>query len=346
LPDPEDEEHAHPRVWQWVVYLRGEGGLGHAAVAGLCFGVAVAFLPKALFSVGLVGLGTALALRGRAAWRGGLRGAAVLLGCTLVPVGALVLAIWRGGFWSDFVFWNYTFNKFYYLETHFDGPSALATLLVSFGESPLLWGGGLAGVWLTAPSLWRGQPRPEAVIAAVITVGFIVIMFVTRWPFAHNLLLMQPMLALLAAVVLDRIESNGLRTAVGVVLVLMVVKVGVLCLVYTEGHDSPAVQRRLLESTDPSAPVAAAPPYNPIFRPDAFFFWYVPVSNSVAYIEWCRLHRVPPTRLEADARVWRDRPPRFVYAPEDEPSWAPYGFAEHQSAYRTTDVPGLWELAR
>jgi hypothetical protein len=125
-----------------------------------------------------------------------------------------------------------------------------------------------------------------------------------------------------------------------------VVKVGVLCLVYTEGHDSPAVQRRLLESTDPSTPVAAAPPYNPIFRPDAFFFWYVPVSNSVAYIEWSRLHGLAPTRLEADARVWRDRPPRFVYVPEDEPSWAPYGFAEHRSAYRPTDMPGLWELAR
>jgi 4-amino-4-deoxy-L-arabinose transferase-like glycosyltransferase len=343
-PDPWMSLFCVLGVWQWVTYLRSVGGARHAALAGLCFGAAIAFLPKAIFFVGLVGLGTALAVRGRAAWIRAAGGAGVLVAAALVPVGALLLAIWRSGSWSDFVLWNYTFNKFYYLETHFDGPSALAMLAVCVGESPLLWIGGLVGVGLTARSLWRGQTEPALAIAAVVTVGFIGVMFVTRWPFNHNLLLMQPLLALLAAVVLDRLEAPGLRTAVGVLLLLMVVKVCILCLVYTEGHGSEGVQRQLLQRTQPGDAVAAAPPYNPIFRPDAFFFWYVPESNSIAYLEFCRRRGLEPTRIEEDRRIWRERPPRFVYVPEDEPSWAPFEFAQHRSAYRMTDVPGLWEL--
>ena len=311
-PDPWMNVLCFIGLWQWLVYLRAGGRLRPAVLAGLCFGAAVAFLPKAVFFLGLVALGTALALHGRVAWARAGRGAAVLLAAALLPLGGLGLALWRARLWSDFVFWNYTFTRFYYWHTHFDGPSALETLLVSLGEDPLLWVGGLVGVAFAARSVWRREAEPEVAIAASVVLGFIAALFRTRWPFSHNLLLMQPLLALLTAVVLDRLDSGRLRTAAGVLL---------------------------------STRVAVPPPSNPIFRPDAFFFWFNSEYFATAYLDWCQLNGAPPTRVEGDRRVWREHPPRFVYVPKGEPSWAPFEFAQHRRDYVETDVPGLWELS-
>ena len=331
-------------LWQWLVFLRSEGRLGHAALAGLCFGTAVAVLPKALYFLALVGLGTALCLRRRAAWAHAARGAAVLVAVALLPLAALALALVRLGLWDAFVFWNYTFTPFYYWKTHFPGPSASETLLLSLEESPVLWLGGLLGVGFAARAVWRRDAEPAVAIAAVVSVGFILAMFETKWPFSHNLLLMQPLLALLAAVVLDRVGAARWRGALGLLLLAMLAKVGVLCLVYTENPGAELVQKRLLEASSPGTPLAVPPPYNPLFRPNAFYFWFNPQYFVAAYLEWCALHGEPPLEVERDRRAWRERPPQFVYVPKDEPTWAPYDFASHQAQYGQTDIPGLWEL--
>jgi 4-amino-4-deoxy-L-arabinose transferase-like glycosyltransferase len=344
-PDPWMNVLAFTGLWQWLVYLRSEGRLRPAMLAGLCFGAAIVLLPKAFFFLGLVGLGTALALRGHEAWARAGRGAAVAVGVALLPVATFGLVLLRLGLWDDFVFWNYTFTPFYYLHTHFDGPSARETFLVSLGEDPLLWLGGLWGVLTAARAAWRREVEPEVAIAAVVVVGFIAAMFHTRWPFSHNLLLMQPLLALLAAVVLDRLGAARLRAVAGVLLLALVAKVCVLCLVYDEGRGAEVVQRRLLAETEPSMRLAVAPPYNPIFRPNAFFFWFNPEYFATAYLDWCRLHGLPPRKVDEDRRAWTEHPPSFVYVPRDEPSWAPFEFGQHRSAYLETDVPGLWELA-
>lgn len=344
-PDPWMNLLCFAGFWQWVTYLRSPGRPLHAALAGLCFGAAFVFLPKAAYFVGLLGLGTALALQGRTAWWRALRGAAVAFGAALVPAGLFALALWRGGLWDDFLFWNYTFNAFHYLETRLGGVSSVEMLLTSVGENPLLWLGGAFGVGLVARSVWRREAVPEVAIAAAVSVGFVAAMFRTRWPFSHNLLLMQPLLALLAAVALDRLRAPALKAVAGVVLLLMVLKVGVLCLVYTEGKGADLVQRRLLTATEPSTPVAVSPPYNPIFRPNAFFFWYIPEGFARSYLEWCRLHREIPRRVDADRRVWQERPPAFLYAPKGEPTWVPFEFELHRDAYVETDVPGLYRLA-
>lgn len=343
-PDPWMAVLCWVGLWQWLVFLRGEGHLGHAALAGLCFGTAVAVLPKALYFLALVGLGTALCLRSRAAVVRSARGAALLVAVALVPLGALALTLVQLGIFKAFVFWNYTFTPFYYWKTHFPGPSAAETLLVSLEESPVLWLGGLLGVGFAARAVWRRDAQPAVAIAAVVSVGFVLAMFETKWPFSHNLLLMQPALGLLAAVVLDRIQPLRWRRALGLLLVVMLAKVGVLCLVYTENPGADAVQKRLLQASSPGTPLAVPPPYNPLFRPNAFYFWFNPQYFVAAYREWCALHGVPPVEAERDRRAWRERPPQFVYVPKDEPTWAPDGFADHQAYYRETDTPGLWEL--
>jgi hypothetical protein len=343
-PDPWMNVLSFVGLWQWLVYLRSHSRLRHAALAGLCFGAAMAFLPKADYFIALVALGTALALRGRAAWGQAGRGAALAFGTAMLPVGAFALAVWQLSIWHEFIFWNYTFTPFYYWHTHFDGPSALATLLVSMGESPLLWIGGLWGVALASRSIWRRTVEPEVAIAAVVTVGILAAMFQTRWPFSHNLLLMQPLLALLATVVLDRLAVPRLRAAASILMLAMVAKVGLLCLVYTEGEGAEAIQEELLRLAPPGTPLAVAPPHNPLFRPNAFFFWFNPEYFVAAYLDWCQLHGVAPREVERDRQAWETRPPVFVYWPKNEPSWAPFEFALHQAAYASTDTPGLWRL--
>lgn len=341
-PDPWMNALATLGLWQWTAYLC-QGGLRRAVLSGFFFGAAFAFLQKALAFVGLVGLGTVLSLwspqvRARAA-----RGAAALLAAAVAPVGLLALVIWRGGYWSDFAFWNYTFNRFYYLKTNFDGPSALETVAISIGEDPLLWVAGLIGIALTARSALRREGEPALVIAATVVIGMLAGLFQSRWPFSHNLLLMQPPLALLAAVAIDRLTSPRWRTVAAALLLLLIAKLAVICTFYTEGHNAMAVQDRLLAQTKPSDPIAVPPPYHPIFRPDAFFFWYVPVNNSIAYLELCQAHPCPSDRVEQERRAWDERPPRFIFTPSDERTWAPFEFDLHRAAYRRTDIEGLWE---
>ena len=99
----------------------------------------------------------------------------------------------------------------------------------------------------------------------------------------------------------------------------------------------------LLAVTGPGDPLAVTPPYHPIFRRDAFFFWYVPQYNVVAYLACCREVGCPQGKVGRDLRAWVTAPPRFVYLPADEPSWAPYGFAEHRSDYRLEPDGALWK---
>ena len=317
--------------------------LAAAAWAGLALGGSITFLQKAFAFAALVAIGTALWLgRDGGNWRRAARGGAVLAACAAIPVGAMAILVYRAGFFRDFWFWNYTFNRYFYLKTHFTGPSAWAVTGVAVAENPLLWLAGFAGLAIALRR--RLRVEPEIAIATLVVCGLLASLFQSRWPFSHNLLLLQPCLALLAVGPLERaVEAPRTRTAVLVVLTLLTVKVGVMSLVYTEGGRSAEVQQRLLAVTGPGDPLAVTPPYHPIFRRDAFFFWYVPQYNVVAYLACCREVGCPQGKVGRDLRAWVTAPPRFVYVPADEPSWAPYGFAEHRSDYRLEPDGALWK---
>jgi 4-amino-4-deoxy-L-arabinose transferase-like glycosyltransferase len=329
-------------LWQWSAYLR-EGRLRSAALAGFCAGLAVVFLQKAVAFAGLMALGTAaIAVARPERLQRILRGGALAAAAALLPIGALFALVQRAGLWSDFFFWNYTFNRFYYLATQFDGPSALAIVGVSLAENPLLWLGGLWGLSIALRRFRALPDQPELALSIAVAVGLLTSLFQSRWPFSHNLLLVQPALALLAVHALEELRAPRWRTAAGIAMLVLIAKVGVLSFAYDEGHGNLRVQERILAATGPVDRVAAPPPYNPIFRRDSFFFWYVPVNNAHAYLETCRRWRCPGGKVDHDLQAWRTDPPALVYLPADEPTWAPVGFDAHRAEYRETDVPGLW----
>jgi 4-amino-4-deoxy-L-arabinose transferase-like glycosyltransferase len=341
-PDPWMSFFCLLALWQWASYLRG-GKLWNAALAGLCIGIAIAILQKAFAFAGLLAIGTIpAALGGRERLVRATRGGGMAIAAALVPLAVLVLLVQRAGIWTDFVFWNYTFNGFYYLATQYEGPSAAAVVGISVAEHALLWIGGFAGLWLTFRRFRHLGDQPEIALSAAVVIGILASLFQSRWPFSHNLLLMQPALGVLAVAALEELRDPRWRAAAGVLLVLLVAKVGVMCFTYDEGHGNVAIEDRILALTEPTDPVAAAPPYHPIFRRDSFFFWYVPLNNAQAYLECCRRFGCPPGKVEHDLAAWRIDPPAVVYLPADEPSWAPVGFPAYRNQYRATDVAGLF----
>jgi 4-amino-4-deoxy-L-arabinose transferase-like glycosyltransferase len=347
-PDPWMAFFCLVALWQWAAYLRG-GKPWHAALAGVSIGVAIVVLQKAFAFAGLLAIGTVpVALAAPDRLRRILRGGALSIAAALAPLAAGVLLLRAAGLWSEFVFWNYTFNRFYYLATQFQGPSATAVVGVSILEQPVLWLGGFVGIWLAIRRFRQLADQPELALAATVVLGILASVFQSRWPFSHNLLPAQPALAVLAVAALEELHDARWRTAarwhtaVGIVLALLVVKVAAMCFTYDEGHGNIAIEERILALTGPAEPVATAPPYHPIFRRDSFFFWYVPLNNAQAYLECCRRFGCPPGKVEHDLAAWRTDPPAAVYLPADEPTWAPVGFAAYRSAYRPTDVPGLF----
>ena len=327
-------------VWCWLRYL-GEGGARWAALAGFAIGCATVFSQKTLPFAGLIGIGTIVAVaRDRSRWARTARGAALVAGAAAVPILAMVIAIHRAGYWSEFAFWNYAVTRNLYLQNAPSnlGASLFATIGVSMAEAPVLWAAGLAGI-----ALAMVRPRLETTIPAVVVVGALAALLPSRMPWNHYLLLVQVFLALLAVPVVDLVlQSVRWRAAAATLLLLMVVKTAVLSTFYTEIPDGPKVQRAALAATGPEDRVAMPPPYHPIFRKDAFFFWVVPGLLIPSYLDLCARARCPSGLVAADARAWDQSPPVTVFAPPDEPLWIPRGWDEHRSEYVATSTPGLW----
>jgi len=340
-PDPWTAALAAIALWQWTTFLRG-GSLGNAAWAGLTSGGSIAFLQKGIPYVGLLGLGTALVLgRDRRRWISAAPPAALFVACAAVPLAALALWEWHAGTFRDFWFWNYTYNAFYYLHTSFPGPSAWSTIGVAVAEDPLLWGAALFGLGSALIRPLRAEP--EIVLSTAVVCGMMAAFFRSRWPFGHNLLLVHVPLALLAVrPVESALLSPRLRGAVLALLALLLLKVAVLSFVYDENVGSDAIRRKVLDSTTPADRVAVTPPYHPVFRRDAFFFWYGEQYNFAAYEALCRERRCPEPKSETDLRAWTVDPPRVVYCPPGHPDKTPPGFTEHEPEYRSI-AAGFWE---
>jgi hypothetical protein len=315
------------------------------AWSGLALGGAIAFLQKAIAFAGLLAIGTALVLgRDFPRWRRALAGAAVLVVCAAVPVALLALRVQRDGAAHDFWFWNYTFDAYYYLETSFPRPSTWVALGDALLEDPLLWIGGAVGLAVAVQKRFRTEP--EIVLSAVVVCGLIAVLFRSRWPYTHNLLLVEPCLALLAVRPIESaLASRRLGRFVTAFFVVLFAKVSVMTFAYDENAGAAQVQRRILESTSSGDPVAVPPPWHPIFRRDSFFFWYVPEYNALAYGDLCRERPCPEGKAARDDRAWTADPPSVVYVPAEHPNWGPRDFAEHASAYVPAG-PGLWERTR
>ena len=350
-PDPFMNLFCVLGLTSWLLFLRDARG-GRALASGVCFAIATAFLQKAAVLCVLLALGSAaLALRKHVPAPRIARGGLLLVSGAVVPAMAFVALIHAGGFWTEFVFWNYTFNHFYYLRSGTVSFSPWPTLAVAVAEDPIPWVLGVAASITAIRGFLRptGIPtKPAHTLALVIIVAGLVASFVqSALPFSHNLLMVYPALALMAAGELEKIERTRWRNLSALLLLSMLAKVTVLCIVYNENKGHYTVQGWILRHTAPSETVYAPPPYHPIFRRDSSYFWFDGTKKPLAYETYCRAHSCTDDKLVAERRAWAEGPPLIVFAPPDEKDWWPFEWNLHSARYEPVPlIPGLYKLRR
>jgi hypothetical protein len=361
-PDPLMNALLYGGLLCWVVFLQEER-LRYAIAAGLLFGVAVAVLQKALVVLALVIAGSVLlaVLSTRRGRRPRLfAGTAAMLVGAALPVGALFLFVAAHGYWADFWFWNYRFNRFFYLQAvltkHF---SVLVTLGISLAVDPVLWIAGGAGMFLCARGLWRdragasaGEPpakgfRERASAAGgarfgllVVALGYLPFLCANRFPLEQYFIVFLPLLAVFSSEVFLRVSAPRPRAWLERSVLFMALILACVALLYPSSHDQREVQDLVLAQTAPGQAVFVPPAYNPIFRPHSGYFWYNAALIGNAYAEYCLQHPdCPGRRGDDDLMRWLRDPPAFVYL--QYPEYFPYHWSERSRGYRPTAVPRL-----
>lgn len=275
--------------------------------SGLLFGIASILLQKALV-VGLLffflGAQRWALLRQKC-----LADAGAFLSGFCFPVLAFVAALHFAGIFTDYYFWNFTFNRFFYLEMqlpqHF---SWSVTIAKSFSHNPVLWL--LAGF---ACITYRKLPdflRAVALFALCYLAAFTQ----NRFPLAQYLLPLLPCLAWLAAYSLEVLRVHHVPRAglqMGTTFVGIGFALGLLL------YDSNAAQKQVMQNfldwTDSSETVFAQPSYHPIFRKDASYFWYNNgiITQTALVFEQKTGQKITP--LVHEFERWEAAPPRFVH---------------------------------
>ena len=344
-PDPIMAALCSAALLAWLRYLRS-GRAGAALLAGACAGAATATLQKgAAFSVLLLA-GTFLAASSSHPWRATTRGSMLFAGAAAVPVGAFAFALWRAGMWTDFWFWNFSFNRFAYLQAQVAVLSPWSTLGVALADQPLLWIAGLTSAALTLYRFVRRDRRaePAQLTCSVIVLGLLAGLAASSFPFSHNLLMIAPPLALLGADLLE--ESPRATMAATWICGVLIAKTLIFSTLYRENAGHRQVQEWLLAHTRAGDTVYVPPPYHPVFRRDAGYFWFDASLKTALLQQIC-----PPAMcarvLGADQRGWEAQPPVFVYLPPGERAWWPARWRAVADRYRPdVDVPGLYRLPR
>jgi hypothetical protein len=315
----------------WVGFVI-DGGARRAAWAGLCFGLAIAVLQKAIAIVGLVGAASLVlaVVHRRRALAAGL---AVAAGVAAVPVAALVAWMCGLGVWRAFWTWNYDFNRYFYTEAtlaeHFSIVDSLSRVVV---EDVALWAFGIAGMvaWLRGARRATWTTADDArVILAVALLGYLGALSLNRFPFLQYFVVVVPLWAPFAAPVLARA-----RLARAACFVMLAVCVGFVVDVASNAPER-GVQDYVLAHTAPTDTVAMSPPDHPIFRRDASFFWYNGALIGDVYAKYARDRGLPTDILDA----WT--PPAFVYLDPRYDFYHPYQWQRRAGAFTPTSIPGL-----
>ncbi|MGZ6123849.1 MAG: hypothetical protein ACXWLR_02760 [Myxococcales bacterium] len=347
-PDPFMNAFCVLGLVSWLAFLR-DGRSSRAVLAGVFLAIATAFLQKAAALCVLLAIASLVLAAFRmvpiaTVWRGAL----LVVSGALLPAFAFVVLVRGEGLWKEFVFWNYTFNGFYHLRSGALSFTPWQVFGVAIGEDPLPWVFGALGGLGAARAWWRnGTSTATASTLLIVTGGLFAAALLGAAPLAHYLLMLYPPLALLAADALEDLETTRWAPLIASLMLLMLVKVMVLCLFYGENRGHDAVQAWALQHSGRADAVYMPPPYHPIFRHDALYFWFQGARMGLAWQQYCRSRSCPGDELAADRRAWKERPPALVYTPPGEKDWWPFEWNLHVGEYDSVPgIPGLFRRRR
>jgi hypothetical protein len=352
-PDPLMNLLLYAGLLAWIGFVQ-EGRLARAVLAGVLFGGAAAVLQKAAVVVALATGGTLLValLRRRGGRPAGrlLLGAGAMLAAAAIPLAALFAFIAGRGYFREFWFWNYAFNRFFYTQAriaqHF---SVWITVALSALEDPALWIAGVAGMALALRELWRSaaldREAEARLVLLVAALGYAPFLALNRFPLEQYFLALLPLLAIFSADAFARATAPRPRAWLVRGALFMPVVLAVILAFHPRSGEQRRVQDEVLAATRPDEAVFLTPPFNPVFRLHAGYFWYNGDMISGAYAEYCRRSGAcAGEKLALDEALWAERPPAFVYV--EHPEYAPYRWAERAAAFERAGPPGLLRRAR
>ena len=351
-PDPWMNLFAFAGLLAWFLFLKG-GGLARAFLAGLLFGAAIAVLQKAVVFFCLVGAGSAVLAGWRwMAGKGGGRiasGIVVMFAGAAVPVGILFAAMWRSGLWHDFFFWNYEFNRFFYLQAVVRDQFSIArTLWGGFIRCPALWIAGVAGMALISRDVWKNRKAPGGMLDGKFVVLFVSIAYpislaTSRMPFDHYLIVWLPLVALASAEAYRLLKGLGRGVVYEVAVILMAIELVVILLLYPTNAQQRLVQDYVLKHASPGAAVVIPPPYHPISRRDGVYFWYNGEMIGGVYEDFCEAGGCRGEAIAQDEATWAGSRPEFVFLDPIYPDHWPFMWSEMAKNYGPTEIDMLFK---
>jgi len=348
-PDPAMNVALYAGLLNWVAFLQ-EGRMRRALAAGICFGVAIVVLQKAAVIVALIAITLPILILGRL--KRGERiarlalAAATSIAASSVLVGLLFGAMQALGIFQDFWFWNYPFNRFFYMQAHLPQHFSLPrTIGRSFLVDPALWLAGAGGAWLCLTELlaaWPFAARDECRFTLLTAcLGYLGFLCFNRFPLDQYLIVVLPLLALFGAEFLQQ-AANRARLLLERSILAMPLVLLLLLLVYPKNQEQLRVQGFVLRQTSLDQPVFVPPAFNPVFRRDGAYFWYNGELISGAYQQYCRWDReCQNDKLALDDNRWASSPPTLVFL--EAPPDYPYRWSLRSSSYHPSLLPGLWE---
>lgn len=268
-----------------------------------------------------------------------------MLASAALPVAALFAFVAARGYFHEFWFWNYAFNRFFYTQAHIAQHfSVWITVGISALEDPALWLAGLAGMALAGRELCRARaldgPGEARLVLLVVAAGYAPFLALNRFPLEQYFLALLPLLAVFSSEAFARATAPRPRSWLVRGSLFMPVVLASILLLHPGNAAQRQVQDRVLAGTGPDEAVFLSPPFNPVFRLHGGYFWYNGAMISGTYAEYCRRSGgCAAEKLAQDDALWAGRPPAFVYV--EHPEYAPYRWSERAAAFAPTDLPGL-----
>jgi hypothetical protein len=351
-PDPWMNTFFFGGLLFWLLYQQ-RARWYQALLAGISFGTAIVVLQKAIVLIVLffAVLMVLVLLRSfsRRRVRDLLAGGLLVATGALLPLALFGLAIAANGSATDFVFWNYTYNRYLYLAAHVAAHfSILKTIRLSFIQCPALWMLGLTGLLFLASNLWKERrslatPSEGKTMIALIAAGYFLSLAMSRFPFSHYLIVWMPLLALVSGECLLRLGKQGRAWIFKLAAVLMLIALSLILFFYAPNDSQRQVQDRVLKETTEDETVVIAPPHHPIRRHDGAWFWYNGTMLEGVYAEYCALHTCPNDKRELEASLWSTTKPAFVFINPEYPEYRPVRWEERKEEYTETSVAGLFK---
>lgn len=351
-PDPPMCLLCFVALWWWVRYLR-DGLRWQAAASGLMFGLAVVMLQKALVTLGLTIIASVGLLLLHRHERDCVHrigsGMVAMISAALVPTGTFVVIFGTSGMWKEFYFWNYTFNKTYFSLAPMVVPSVkfLLNLDRIVKDCPLLCVAGGVGIGLFVRDLaiswkrWDARCDAAAIMLFVFG-GHLVFLLQNSFCFKQDLLMLFLLLGAFSGYTLSwMMRKNAGKTFV---MIVATGAVAVLGITYgsaeTNGWQG-KYHEVILRWTEKEDPIAVSPNVHPIFRKDAFFFWFCHPPVVWVYHTYCQTHPCLRNREAEDDERWERSPPKMMFVLQDLPFDIPHHAQEHLALYEKTPGEGL-----